>query len=84
MDETQKEAITATNSDRQNKNKNSDYNYNRNNTIALKKLLQDLKFLPEDWALVAVGNQKAPLGKNWQKTPLSRQDFEAAFQVGEF
>ncbi|BAY33717.1 bifunctional DNA primase/polymerase [Nostoc carneum NIES-2107] len=84
MDEIQKEAIAATNSDRRSKNKNSDQNSNRNTTRSLQELRQNLKLLPEDWALVAVGNNKAPLGKNWQKTPLSRQEFEAAFKLKEF
>ncbi|WP_414753191.1 DUF3987 domain-containing protein [Anabaena sp. CCY 9910] len=84
MDEINKEAITATNSDRQSKNKFSVHNSNSINTITPQQLLQDLKLIPKDWALVPVGNNKAPLANNWQNTPLKLQDFEAAVETGIF
>ncbi len=83
MDQIHKEAI-AISSDRQNTKKISDRNSNSNNRITPHQLLQNLKLLPEDWALVAVGNNKAPLGNNWQNTPLTLQDFEAAVETGYF
>ncbi|MEH1931692.1 DUF3987 domain-containing protein [Nostoc sp.] len=84
MDEIHKEAIAVSSSDRQTENKISDYHSNRNNTIAHQELLQNLNSIPEDWALVAVGNKKAPVGKNWQNTPLKGQDFKAAVETGFF
>ncbi|MBD2207551.1 DUF3987 domain-containing protein [Calothrix sp. FACHB-1219] len=84
MDETHKEAITASNSDRQSTKKISAHNSNTSNTIKPQQLLQNMKLLPEDWALVAVGNNKAPFGNNWQNTPLTTQDFEAAVETGCF
>ena len=83
MDQIHKEAIT-TNSDRQNTKKISDHNSNSSNRITPHQLLQNLKLLPGDWALVAVGNNKAPLGNNWQNTPLTLQEFEAAVETGYF
>ncbi|MBD2458218.1 DUF3987 domain-containing protein [Nostoc sp. FACHB-87] len=84
MNEIHKEAITATNSDRQSKNKFSAHDSNSINTITPRQLLQDLELIPKDWALVPVGNNKAPLGNNWQNTPLELHDFEAAVETGEF
>ncbi|MEH2175331.1 DUF3987 domain-containing protein [Nostoc sp.] len=84
MSEIQKKAITATNSDCQSKKNSSAQDSNSINTITPQKLLQDFKLIPKDWALVAVGNNKAPLGNNWQNTPLTLQDFEAAVETGYF
>lgn len=50
----------------------------------LQKLLQHLQVLPSNWAFVAVGNNKAPIGNNWQKTSLTKQSFEVAAKVGHF
>ncbi|MBD2467871.1 DUF3987 domain-containing protein [Nostoc sp. FACHB-145] len=84
MDEIPKKAITATNSDRQSKKNSSAQDSNSNNTITPQQLLQKLKSLPEDWAVIPVGHNKAPLGNNWQNTPLELHDFEAAVETGDF
>ncbi|MBW4662184.1 MAG: DUF3987 domain-containing protein [Drouetiella hepatica Uher 2000/2452] len=43
-----------------------------------------VKTLPEEWALVAVGDKKAPLGTDWQNKPLALEDFRKATQAGMF
>lgn len=41
------------------------------------QLLQQLQQLPDDWGLVAVGNNKRPYQSSWQDTPLTKD------QVGD-
>ena len=36
------------------------------------QLLQQLQQLPDDWALVAVGNNKRPYQDSWQHNPLTK------------
>ncbi|WP_375470163.1 DUF3987 domain-containing protein [uncultured Nostoc sp.] len=84
MDEIHKEAIAATNTDRQSKKNLSAPDSNSINTITHQQLLQNLKSIPKDWSLVPIGNNKAPLGNNWQNTPLEVHDFETAVKTGNF
>ncbi|MBW4490239.1 MAG: DUF3987 domain-containing protein [Trichocoleus desertorum ATA4-8-CV12] len=62
----------------------SDIHSSKNAKPTPQQLLGFLKAIPGDWALVAVGDNKAPIGKNWQNTPLTKQDFEVAAQSGQF
>lgn len=73
-------AIAATNTDRHAMNLSSTSHSTSSNKITPQQLLQALDLLPTSWALVAVGRNKAPLGTNWQKIPLTKQDFEVAVQ----
>ncbi len=45
-------------------------------------LLQQLSQLPDNWALVAVGNDKRPYQPEWQKHPISRVDLTAEITAG--
>lgn len=83
MDEQDEKAIAAGNSDRPT---NSSTNLNSGSPITnqQQRLLQESSKCPADWALVAVGDTKNPLGENWQTSPLDKQDFEDAVQVGRF
>lgn len=83
MTESHEKAIAATNSDRQTKTF-SEHHSNISDKVSPQQLLEDLEELPDNWALVAVGKNKAPIGNNWQNTPLTKRDFKAAVQVGRF
>jgi hypothetical protein len=45
-------------------------------------LLDQLQALPDDWALVAVGNNKRPYQPNWQKSPLTKEQAAAEIRAG--
>ena len=45
-------------------------------------LLDQLQALPDDWALVAVGNNKRPYQANWQNTPLTKEQAAAEIRAG--
>lgn len=45
-------------------------------------LLEQLQALPDDWALVAVGNNKRPYQPNWQHTPLTKKQAAAEIRAG--
>ncbi|MBM0740411.1 DUF3987 domain-containing protein [Phormidium sp. CLA17] len=62
----------------------SDRSSNTNGKEVTQQLLQNLQLLPDSWALVPVGDNKAPLGKDWQSTPLTKASFETAVKVGYF
>lgn len=76
-------AIAATNSDRTTKTFSGNHR-SSNSKITPQQLLEEVKTLPESWALVAVGDKKAPLGRDWTTIPLSQSDFELAIRTGKF
>lgn len=45
-------------------------------------LIHQLAQLPDDWALVAVGNDKRPYQPEWQKRPLTKDQLEAEILAG--
>jgi hypothetical protein len=45
-------------------------------------LLDQLQALPDDWALVAVGNNKRPYQLNWQNSPLTKDQAAAEIRSG--
>lgn len=45
-------------------------------------LLDQLQDLPNDWALVAVGNNKRPYQPNWQNSPLTKEQAAAEIRAG--
>jgi hypothetical protein len=45
-------------------------------------LLEQLQALPDDWALVAVGNNKRPYQPNWQNSPLTKEQAAAEIRAG--
>jgi predicted P-loop ATPase len=45
-------------------------------------LLQQLQALPDDWPLVAVGNNKRPYQDAWQTNPLTKQQVAAEIKAG--
>ena len=45
-------------------------------------LLAQLEQLPDEWGLVAVGNDKRPYQPEWQKHPLSKEQLIAEIQAG--
>jgi len=45
-------------------------------------LLDQLANLPDDWALVAVGNNKRPYQPRWQNTPLTKDQAAAEIRAG--
>lgn len=45
-------------------------------------LLQQLQDLPDDWALVAVGNNKRPYQSDWPNNPLTKAEAAAEIQAG--
>ena len=45
-------------------------------------LLQQLQGLPDDWALVAVGNNKRPYQADWPNNPLTKATAAAEIQCG--
>jgi len=83
MNEIETKTIAVRTSDRSEEISSGNYNSNSYGTEP-QKLLEVLKILPQEWALVAVGKDKAPLGKDWQNTPLTLEDFEQATQTGKF
>ncbi|MBD2028180.1 DUF3987 domain-containing protein, partial [Leptolyngbya sp. FACHB-711] len=83
MNETNTKTIAVASSDRSEKTFSGNYP-SSNPKPTPQQLLEAVKTLPEAWALVAVGANKAPLGKDWTKLPLTQADFEKAVQTGEF
>ncbi|MEP0921217.1 DUF3987 domain-containing protein [Leptolyngbya sp. ST-U4] len=83
MNETNTKTIAVASSDRSEKTFSGNYP-SSNPKPTPQQLLEAVKTLPEAWALVAVGANKAPLGKGWTKLPLTQADFEKAVQTGEF
>jgi predicted P-loop ATPase len=45
-------------------------------------IADQLTRIPEDWALVAVGNDKRPYMPQWQKNPLTKRQVEAELSAG--
>jgi hypothetical protein len=45
-------------------------------------LLEQLQALPDDWALVAVGNNKRPYQPEWQHNPLTKKQVAAEIRAG--
>lgn len=45
-------------------------------------LLDQLQALPDDWALVAVANNKRPYQPNWQNSPLTKEQAAAEIRAG--
>ena len=45
-------------------------------------LLAQLAQLPDEWGLVAVGNDKRPYQPEWQKRPLTKEQLIAEIQAG--
>jgi len=45
-------------------------------------LLAQLEQLPDEWGLVAVGNDKRPYQPEWQKHPLTKEQVAAEIQAG--
>ena len=45
-------------------------------------LIERLQALPNDWALVAVGNNKRPYQPEWQKNPLTKAQVAAEIRAG--
>lgn len=52
--------------------------------VGLEDLLTEVSTLPSEWAFVACGGNKAPIGDNWQRIPLRSDDFHAAVKNGKF
>jgi len=48
----------------------------------MSELLNQLAQLPESWALVAVGEKKAPYQRDWQHNPLTKDEITAEIQSG--
>lgn len=76
-------AIAVGSSDRSKKTFSGNYP-SSNFKITPQQLLEEVKTLPGSWALVAVGDKKAPLGRDWTTIPLSQSDFELAIRIGKF
>mgnify|MGYP000412430981 CR=1 FL=1 len=45
-------------------------------------LIHQLAQLPNDWALVAVGNDKRPYQPEWQKRPLNKDQLIVEIEAG--
>lgn len=45
-------------------------------------LIEQLQALPDDWALVAVGDNKRPYQNEWQKNPLSKEQVADEIHTG--
>jgi hypothetical protein len=45
-------------------------------------IIDQLQDIPDDWALVAVGNDKRPYMPKWQKRPLNKQQVSAELESG--
>lgn len=45
-------------------------------------IIDQLEDIPDDWALVAVGNDKRPYMPEWQKRPLTKQQVSAELESG--
>jgi len=84
MNQSDKNAIAVGTDDRQTKNTFSTDHPTSQPKVSTQELLQLVRMLPGNWALVAVGDNKAPLGCNWQKIPLTKQGFEKAYEIGRF
>lgn len=84
MSQTDKNAIAVTTDDRQTNNIFSTPHSSEKPLTRTQQLLVEVQKLPDGWGLTPVGNNKAALGDDWQKTPLTKQDFEHAVQIGHF
>jgi len=51
---------------------------------SLRNLVEEVKLLPQEWALCACNGNKAPLGNEWGKAYLKAEDFKKAFHDGIF
>lgn len=83
MQEIITDAITTTTSDRSKITLPGPYP-SSNCKVTPQQLLKVLEILPKHWALVAVGDNKAPLGRNWTTHSLTPEDFEKAIQASKF
>jgi len=84
MEKNTKKAIASSTGDRSNSANFTDPDSNTLKLLHQRQLLEKLESLPSDWKLVAVGDNKAPLGKDWTRNPLAKEDFSKAVQLGHF